>query len=131
MQLIKENLFDAISSLKDCLYITEFMLANIMVKDNILDDEKYKYIFSVEKVNELVLEGMSFRDAYKKVAEMIENGSYQPVYEVRHTHEGSIGNLCNDKIIGKMNPIIGYFNEKYDRIQKILHQLIENSPHDS
>jgi len=128
MQLIKENLFDAISSLKDCLYITEFMLANIMVKDNILDDEKYKYIFSVEKVNELVLEGMSFRDAYKKVAEMIENGSYQPVNEVRHTHEGSIGNLCNDKIIEKMNPIIGYFNEKFDHIQKALHDLIGNSP---
>jgi len=128
IQLIKEDLFEGIASIKDCLFITEFMLANIIINDNIIEDEKYKYMFSVEKVNELVLEGMSFRDAYKRVAEMIENGTFQPNYEIRHTHEGSIGNLCNDRIIDKMVPLIGYFNGKFNHIQASLDRLTGSGP---
>jgi len=124
MQLLKENLFDAIAMLKDCLFMTEFMLTHIIVHDNIVEDEKYKYLFSVEKVNELVLEGMSFRDAYVKVGEMIEDGSYKPNYNIQHTHEGSIGNLCNDKIIDKMNLLADYFNQLFQNIESALDQLI-------
>jgi argininosuccinate lyase len=124
MQLLKENLFDGIATLKDCLYITEFMLCQIKVKDNIIKDDKYKYLFSVEKVNELVLKGLSFRDAYLKVGEMIENGTYKPDYNVRHTHEGSIGNLCNDKIIDKMNLLTDYFSNKFSNIKNSLDHLI-------
>jgi len=124
MQLLKESLFDGIASLKDCLYMTEFMLAQINIKDNIIEDDKYKYLFSVEKVNELVLEGFSFRDAYVKVSEMIENGSFKPDYNINHTHEGSIGNLCNDKIIARMNILTDYFSTRFSHIKKSLNQLI-------
>ena len=124
MQLLKESLFDGIASLKECLYMTEFMLAQIKVNDNIIEDDKYKYLFSVEKVNEFVLEGLSFRDAYRKVSEMIENGTYKPDYNIKHTHEGSIGNLCNDKIVSKMNQLTDYFEIKFKDIKKSLDQLI-------
>ena len=124
MQILKENFFDAISTLKDCLFMTEFMLTRIIVNDNIVEDEKYKYLFSVEKVNKLVLEGMSFRDAYVKVGEMIEDGSYTPNYDIQHTHEGSIGNLCNDKIMDKMNLLTDYFNHQFQNINSSLDQLI-------
>jgi argininosuccinate lyase len=124
MQLLKENLFDGIAALKECLYITEFMLGQIKVKDNIIEEDKYKYLFSVEKVNELVLKGLSFRDAYLKVGEMIENGTYKPDYDIRHTHEGSIGNLCNEKIIDKMNLLTNYFSNKFSNIKISLDQLI-------
>jgi argininosuccinate lyase len=124
MQILKENLFDAISTLKDCLFMTEFMLTRIIINDNIVEDEKYKYLFSVEKVNKLVLEGMSFRDAYVKVGEMIEDGSYTPNYDIQHTHEGSIGNLCNDKIMDKMNLLTDYFNHQFQNINSSLDQLI-------
>ena len=128
MQLIKEDLFDAITSLKDCLYIAEFMLSHIEVNDNILEDDRYRYIYSVEKVNALVLEGMSFRDAYKKVAKMIEDGTYQSDHEVRHTHIGSIGNLSNDKILEKMEPLIEYFNDKFNAIRMKLDHLSGSNP---
>jgi argininosuccinate lyase len=124
MQLLKENLFDGIASLKDCLYMTEFMLGQIKVKDNIIEADKYKYLFTVEKVNELVLRGLSFRDAYLKVAEMIENGTYKPDYNIKHSHEGSIGNLCNDKIIDKMNLLTDYFSNKFSNIKISMDQLI-------
>jgi argininosuccinate lyase len=124
MQLLKENLFDGIASLKDCLFITEFMLGQIKVKDQIIEEDKYKYMFSVEKVNKLVLDGLSFRDAYMKVGQMIENGTYQPDYNIRHTHEGSMGNLCNDKIIDKMNLLTDYFSNKFSNIKISMDQLI-------
>jgi argininosuccinate lyase len=126
MQLIKENLFDSLASLKDCLFVAEFMLTHIKINDHIFEDAKYRYLFSVEKVNELVLEGMSFRDAYKKVGEMIENGTFQPNYEIHHTHEGSIGNLCNDKILDKMNKLIEYFERKYFDINIAENKLIKS-----
>jgi argininosuccinate lyase len=126
MQLLKENLFAGISSLKDCLFMTEFMLTEIKIKYDIIKDDKYKFLFSVEKVNELVLEGMSFRDAYLKVGEMIENGTYQPDYDIQHTHEGSIGNLCNEKIIDKMNLLIDFFKNEFLNIHNSLDQLIDS-----
>ena len=86
------------------------MLSNISVKQNILADEKYKYLFSVEEVNKLVLSGMPFRDAYKKVGLDIEDGNYDPSLNVHHTHEGSIGNLCLKEISNAMNQVLSRFN---------------------
>ncbi|MBO6585105.1 MAG: argininosuccinate lyase [Gracilimonas sp.] len=94
-QILKEQLFPAIEELKNCLFITEYAAAQMEVNHNILDDPKYKLIFSVEAVNELVKEGVPFRDAYQKVAQQIEDGSFAPPTELNHTHEGSIGNLGN------------------------------------
>jgi argininosuccinate lyase len=100
MQLTKEILFPAIEELKSCLEIIQLMLSNITVKDHILDDEKYRYLFSVEAVNELVNKGISFRDAYKEIGNQIDSGNFKYDYkqQLHHTHEGSIGNLSNDKI---------------------------------
>ncbi|MFD2892876.1 argininosuccinate lyase [Flavobacterium chuncheonense] len=97
-QLSKEGLFPAFKSLKECLEMLHFMLQNITVKEGIVKDEKYKYMFSVENVNQQVLDGIPFRDAYKNIGLAIENNLFQPEYNVNHTHEGSIGNLCNDLI---------------------------------
>ncbi len=125
MQLLKENLMNSIDTLKNCLYMTEFMLESIKVNDDIVRKDKYKYLFSVEKVNQFVLEGMSFRDAYRKVADMIDNGSYQPDFELDHTHEGSIGNLCNEEIIKKMQVNVEYFKEKAEQVNQAYKSLYE------
>lgn len=98
LQLLKEKLFPAITSLKGCLQMTHLMLSAIVVKENILEDEKYKFLFSVEEVNKLVLSGVPFRDAYKQIGRDIEQGKFNYSSKVNHTHEGSIGNLNNDKI---------------------------------
>lgn len=110
MQLLKEKLFPAIQSLKDCLRMAQLMLSNIAVKENILNDEKYSFLFSVEEVNKLVLGGMPFRDAYKKVGLDIEQGRYKPERNVNHTHEGSIGNLQLEAIQRMMKENVGRFN---------------------
>lgn len=109
LQLLKELLFPSINNLKDCLRMAHLMLSNISVKSNILTDEKYKYLFSVEEVNRLVLAGMPFRDAYKKVGLDIENGNYLPQTTVQHTHEGSIGNLCLPQIREAMENVFKDF----------------------
>mgnify|MGYP000588370447 CR=1 FL=1 len=98
MQLTKEVLFPAISTLKDCLTIAEYTLNFIEIKDDLLEDPKYQYLFSVENVNEKVLQGKSFRDAYVEVGQSIENKTFEPNKNLKHSHEGSIGNLCNDEI---------------------------------
>ncbi|RRQ45613.1 argininosuccinate lyase [Chryseobacterium sp. SC28] len=106
LQMTKEILFPAIDSLKECLEILIYTLPNIEVKENILDDEKYKYIFSVEKINEEVQNGKSFREAYVKVGQEIENGVFEYDYkELTHTHQGSLGNLCLDEIEYQFNKI--------------------------
>ncbi|HEY0744091.1 MAG TPA: argininosuccinate lyase [Chryseosolibacter sp.] len=110
MQLLKELLFPAIQTLKDCINMIHLMISNIEVHRDILKDEKYKFLFSVEEVNKLVLSGMPFRDAYKKVGLDIENGAYAPGTEVNHTHEGSIGNLMNASIQKSMESIIAGFD---------------------
>ncbi len=102
MQLTKESLFPAIKELKSCLEIVDFMLQHIVVKQDILNDKKYIHLFSVEAVNAEVLAGVPFREAYKKVGAAIENEDFAPDFRLNHTHEGSIGNLCNDKIVGLM-----------------------------
>ncbi len=111
LQLTKEILFPAIEELKACLQIAQLMLSNIIIKDNLLDDEKYKYIFSVEEVNELVNKGISFREAYVQVGNQIEKGEFNFDYKKRlhHTHEGSIGNLCNEKILEEMKELLKKF----------------------
>lgn len=103
LQLLKETIFPAFEQLVDCLKISQLMLENISVQQDLLDDEKFAYLFSVEEVNRLVLGGMPFRDAYKKVGMDIENGRFVPGKRVQHTHEGSIGNLCLDAIKNKMD----------------------------
>ena len=98
LQLVKENFLPAFDSLIDILTMVERMVAEIKVNRDILDDPRYDLMFSVEEVNRLVAAGMPFRDAYKKVGLDIENGKFIPQKSVHHTHEGSIGNLCNDRL---------------------------------
>jgi argininosuccinate lyase len=112
LQLTKEILFPAIEELKACLQLAVVMLSAIEIKDNILQDEKYKYLFSVEAVNELVNKGISFREAYQIIGKQIEKEEFN--FDVskglHHTHEGSIGNLMNDKIAALMNGAIKKFS---------------------
>ena len=110
LQLTKEILFPAIEDLKACLQMTRLMLSNMEVKDGILEDEKYKYLFSVEAVNELVNKGIPFREAYKQVGDRIDRGEFQFDHRrLHHTHEGSIGNLCNDHITAEMQRVLAKF----------------------
>jgi len=109
LQLLKEHLFPAFKTLKDCIEIAGLMLNNIEIKKDILADEKYKYLFSVEEVNKLVNAGMPFRDAYKKVGLDIEAGNFKYDTAVHHTHEGSIGNLCTAEIKKQMQKVVDSF----------------------
>lgn len=109
LQLMKDILFPATTELIECLDMATYMLGEIRVKDNILDDSRYDYIFTVEDVNRLVLEGMPFRDAYKKIGMEVQNGTYSPHRGVNHTHLGSIGNLANDRIQKKMDGLLSIF----------------------
>lgn len=110
LQIIKEVFLPAFQELKDCLQMTTYIMNEIKVNEHILEDDKYLLIFSVEEVNRLAREGMPFRDAYKKVGLDIEAGQFSHNKEVHHTHEGSIGNLCNDKIEQLMDQVIEGFN---------------------
>jgi len=110
LQLLKEHLFPAFKTLQDCLTMAQLMFESIQVKETILLDEKYKYAFSVEEVNKLVVKGVPFRDAYKQVGIAIENGNFQYSTSLNHTHEGSMGNLCNDKIEKMMQEVLAGFN---------------------
>ncbi len=105
LQLMKDIVFPATSELIECLDMADFMLAHIRVKDGILDDSRYDYIFTVEDVNRLVLQGVPFRDAYRQVGMSVQDKSYKPTREVKHTHLGSIGNPANDRIAEKMGDL--------------------------
>ncbi len=105
LQLLKDIIFPATTELIECLDMAEFMLRHIRVRDGIVNDPRYDYLFTVEEVNRLVLEGMPFREAYKKVGLEVQDGSYRPVREVHHTHAGSISNLCNEEIARKFHSI--------------------------
>jgi argininosuccinate lyase len=121
LQIIKECFLPAFDELKDCLRMCAYIINKIEVKQNILDNPMYDAIFSVEEVNKLASEGMPFRDAYKKVGLEIEAGDFKPNKNIHHTHEGSIGNLCNDKIVELMNGILeGFHFEKVDKAVKEL-----------
>jgi argininosuccinate lyase len=124
MQIIKEIFIPAFEELNDCIEMTALMISQVKVNEKILSDPKYDYLFSVEKVNQLTLEGIPFRDAYKQVGLEIEAGNFKPDKKVKHTHEGSIGNLCNDEIINYKNNIIQQFS--FDKVTRAIDQLINS-----
>ena len=121
LQIIKEVFLPAFDELKDCLNMTAYIINKIEVREDILDNPMYDPIFSVEEVDRLAVEGMPFRDAYKKVGLDIEAGKFTPNKNIHHTHEGSIGNLCNDRIQALMQSILdGFHFEKVDEAEKKL-----------
>lgn len=122
-QLLKEKLFPAIQSLKDCLQMMHVMLSNIRVKEDILANEQYRFLFSVEEVNKLVMKGIPFRDAYKQIGIAIENGQFTYSTTLTHTHEGSIGNLSNDKIDSMMKVVLDKFH--FDQATQALALLLK------
>ena len=122
LQIIKEVFLPAFQELKDCLQMTTYIIRKMKVNDHILDDERYAPIFSVEEVNRLAREGMPFRDAYKKVGLDIEAGRFVPCKEVHHTHEGSIGNLCNEAITSLMQQVVEGFH--FQQMEEAERQLL-------
>lgn len=122
LQLLKEHLFPAFTELNHCIEMATLMIENMEVKKDLLNDPKYKFLFSVEEVNKLVNGGMPFRDAYKKIGLDIEAGNFTYSTELKHQHEGSIGNLCNPQIAAQMALIINDFeaNKVAQRIQELL-----------
>ncbi len=127
LQIIKELFVPSFEEMSDCLSMVARMMGEIKVNDHILDDDKYLYIFSVEEVNRLVLSGVPFRDAYKQVGLDIEAGNFSHNKKVNHTHEGSIGNLCNDKIELLKQEIVGQFDfSRFINAEKALLQSKDN-----
>lgn len=124
LQIIKEDYLKCFQEIKSCLEMTNVMLQHIEVRDNILEEVKYKLLFTVETVNQLVHEGMPFRDAYIKVGKEVESGNYQKPVSVQHSHEGSIGNLCNDVIEKNMQKTISQF--PFESIRNAINSLIHN-----
>ena len=124
MQLTKEIFIPAFREINECIKIAGFALENIKINENILDDEKYNAIFSVEEVNRLVLSGIPFRDAYREVGASIKNGQFVPDKNIRHTHEGSIGNLCLDRIEDKMKRIADSFH--FEKAIAAIEALLNN-----
>ncbi|GAB3560483.1 argininosuccinate lyase [Spirosoma fluminis] len=122
MQILKEVLMPAFDEILDCLSITDFMLEHIQVKPSLLDDPKYDLLFSVERVNELVLQGVPFREAYRTVGKEIAEHTYSPPRTLQHTHEGSIGNLGNDLITQQMQQAVKGFGA--DRAQEAIERLV-------
>ena len=123
MQLIKEVIFPAIQDLKDCLFMADFMLEKITINDQLIEQDKYNYLFTVEEVNRLVLSGVPFRDAYKQVGMAIERGEFQPERSVNHSHEGSIGQLNHAEIKAMMNKATANFN--FTKWEKAFEGLVE------
>src|SRR5688572_2465494 len=122
LQLLKEHVFPAFQTLKECIEIAGLLLSNIVIKEKILEDEKYKYLFTVEEVNKLVLQGMPFRDAYKKIGIDIQLSNFSYTPKVNHTHEGSIGNLCNEEIKKKMQRVVDSF--PFKQVRSALDKLL-------
>jgi argininosuccinate lyase len=122
-QLLKEHLFPAIKNLKDCLRMATLMIENIDIKKDILEDEKYTYLFTVEEMNKLVLQGIPLRDAYKKIGADVENGTFKTDMKMHHTHEGSIGNLQNEQIKIMMDKVIERFDFK--KVNEALQRLLQ------
>lgn len=123
LQTVKESFLPAFESLKECIDVLSQALASIKVKDRIIDDEMYKYMFSVEELNRKVLSGKPFRDAYKEIGKDIANGLFSPSKHVHHTHEGSIGNLMNNEITKKMDSII--FDFDFDKVDAAIENLLK------
>lgn len=123
LQLLKEHIIPAFENLNSCIEMAGLMLNNIQVKKDLLQDEKYKFLFSVEEVNRLVLQGIPFRDAYKKVGNDIEQENFTYNTAVQHTHEGSIGNLCNKEISSMMEKVLLRFN--FNKIKEAFDKLLK------
>lgn len=122
LQIIKEVFLPTFDEMKDILRMVTLMMEHITVNDHILDDKRYDLMFSVEEVNRLATEGMPFRDAYKKVGLDIEAGQFTPVKEVNHTHEGSVGNLCTDRIEALMDEVLAGFN--FQKVDEAVDKLV-------
>jgi len=122
LQLLKEHLIPAFENLHSCISMAGLMLTNIEVKKDILLDEKYKFLFSVEEVNKMVVRGIPFRDAYKNIGHDIESGNFTYSVTINHTHEGSIGNLQNDQIARIMDAVMDRFN--FSKVHSALDRLL-------
>ena len=123
LQIIKEVFIPVFAELTDCLEMTSLMMAQVEINKDILKDPRYDFLFSVEEVNRLTLSGVPFRDAYKHVGLDIEAGNFKPVKTVNHTHEGSIGNLCNDEICAYKDGILAQFT--FEQVHKAEKTLLE------
>lgn len=123
LQIIKELFIPSFEEISDCITMVSQMMEEIIVNKNILDDEKYLYIFSVEEVNRQVLNGVPFRDAYKQVGLEIEKGNFNPDKNINHTHEGSIGNLCNSQIEILKQNVIDQF--EFDNVARAENKLLD------
>lgn len=123
LQIIKETFVPAFEELQQCLEMTTMMMDKIEVKEDIVSDEKYKYLFSVEEVNKRVLNGVPFRDAYKEVGLDIEDDNFQPDLNIKHTHEGSIGNLCNAEIKALFEDVFKEFG--FDKVEAAIKGLLK------
>ena len=123
LQIIKESFLPLFDQLIVVLNMVENMMSKIEVNGHVLDDPKYAPIFSVEEVNRRTLAGTPFRDAYKQVGLEIEAGKFEPVQEIHHTHEGSIGNLCNDRIEALMDSVVSQFN--FDKVDQAVKRLLQ------
>lgn len=110
MQIIKEFIFPSFETLHNCINLMQLMLENVQIKKDILQDNKYAYLFTVDKINELVITGTPFRTAYKQVVDMIENNTFKFDKSLEHSHEGSLGNLCNQEIVQNMENLVSSFN---------------------
>ena len=123
LQLIKEHIIPAFQNLQSCLQMAGLMLTNIQVKKDLLKDEKYQYLFSVDEVNKLVLQGVPFRDAYKQIGQDIENHDFKYTASPQHTHQGSIGNLQLKQVSRVMENVLQRFN--FARVHSALEQLLQ------
>jgi len=123
LQIIKEVFIPVFAELTDCLEMTALMMAQVEINTEILKDSRYDYLFSVEEVNRLTLSGVPFRDAYKQVGLEIEAGNFKPDKTVHHTHQGSIGNLCNNEIIEYKNQVLAQFT--FERVHKAEKELLK------
>ena len=121
LQIIKEVFIPMFKEMNDCLDIAEFAIDNMEVTQYLMDDPKYKLAFTVEEVNHLVKEGVPFRDAYKQVGMAVERGEFEYHGTLAHTHEGSIGNLCNDRVAAKMDKVLGSFT--FDKVARAVEAL--------
>ena len=121
-QLIKEIFIPMFQEMEDCLDIACFAMQNIVIKEGLMEDPRYALAFSVEKVNALAESGVPFRDAYRQVAAEINEGTFNYDGQLNHTHEGSIGNLCNESIAGKMQKITAGFN--FDKVDQAVKDLL-------
>lgn len=122
LQIIKEDYMHSFSTIISCLEMSNIMLSHIEIKDNILEDEKYKLLFTVETVNQLVNEGMPFRDAYITVGKQVETGNYKKPSVIHHTHEGSIGNLCHEEVEAMMQNTMAQF--PFQKINSTIEKLL-------